>query len=84
MSATHESCTSSAHLKCHILRELKKSLQFTFSFFFYLHMHIHTQGDAGVIGINKRNKQMVVIEMKHADNRFTFSVDLMGEIKSRG
>lgn len=32
----------------------------------------------------KKKQQIVVIKLKHADNGFTFSIDLIGQIKSKG
>lgn len=43
----------------------------------------HTDGYTAKSCFNKQ-KQNVVVEMKHADNGFSFSIDLIGQIKSGG
>lgn len=79
MSTTPKSCTSSAHLNV-TLWEIE-AISGSFLSCAYTCTHRHSTGPRPV---STSKKQMVVIKMKHADNRFTFSVDLMGKIKSWG
>lgn len=49
---------------------------------FLAHTHAPTHHPVYSQHVSTSKKQMVVIKMKDGDNRFTFPVDLMGEIKS--